>query len=158
MEGNKTSNRWIDEGQKLLSGTEDELIEDLQRVHKLFPNAEPDGDLYRAYGRYADAAWKEHFSRFNRFVGEAGLLLPPARQIMYWLYRATEEVLQHREEFSKQNAELIHAEIGKVMELTKSNRAISETLTKMEEEEKAERGKRIHAAMHEEFGIKGSGK
>jgi hypothetical protein len=149
MVSKQTSTRGAGKGQKLLSGTEDQLIEDLQRVHKLFPNAEPDRDLYRAHGMYTDAAWEEHFSRFNRFVGEAGLLLPPDRQAMFWAYRLLEELQQHRKEFSKQGIELIRAELRKLDELTKTDRAISE-------EEKAENGKRTVAALHEEFGVKGS--
>lgn len=143
-------------GHKFPSGTEDQLIEDLQRVHRLFPNAQPDEDFYRAHGMYADAAWKEHFSRFNRFVGEAGLL-PPSRQALYSSCRVVEILHQHRGEISKQDMELIHAEAGKLIELTKSYGLISEALAKMEEEEIADRGKRIVAAFHEEFGIQGSG-
>jgi len=145
----ETSTRGTGEGWKLRSGTEEELIEDLQRVHKLFPNAEPDRDSYRAHGKFADAAWEEHFSRFNCFVGEAGLLLPRSRQAMYWLCRLGEVLQQHREEISEQTKKLIHAELRKVSELTKSDKAISETLA-----EKTERRKRISAEMYEEFGIK----
>ncbi|HTR24849.1 MAG TPA: hypothetical protein VMI10_12795 [Terriglobales bacterium] len=145
----ETFTRWIDEKPKLLSGTEEELIEDLQRVHKLFPNAEPDRDSYRAHGKFADAAWEEHFSRFNCFVGEAGLLLPRSRQAMYWLCRLGEVLQQHREEISEQTKKLIRGELRKVSELTKSDKAISETLA-----EKTERRKRISAEMYEEFGIK----
>ena len=154
MESKKTSTRGAGKGQKLSSGTEEELIEDLQRVHKLFPNAEPDKDLYRAHGIYADAAWKEHFSRFNRFVGEAGLLLPPFRQAMFWLYRVTEEFQQHGKEYSKQDRERIRVPLLKIAELTKTDR-VPETLTKMEEEEKAERVKRTLDELREEFGING---
>jgi hypothetical protein len=46
----------------------------------------------------------------------------------------------------------IRAKLREVSELTKSDKAISETLA-----EKTERRKRIFAEMHEEFGIKGSG-
>jgi len=151
LNGSKGSGNEESNG-KLSSGTEDQLIEDLQRVHKLRPNAEPDIDFYRAHGKYADAAWEEHFSRFNRFVGEAGLLLPPDRQAMFWAYRLVEVLQQHREEISKQGMKLIRAELRKVSELTKSDKAISETLA-----EKTERRKCIFAGMHEEFGIKGAG-
>jgi len=149
LNGSKGSGNEESHG-KLSSGTEEELIEDLQRVHKLRPDAEPDIDFYRAHGKFADAAWEEHFSPFNRFVGEAGLLLPPGRQALYWAYRLFEILQQHRKEFSKQGMELIRAELRKLDELTKTDRAISE-------EEKAENGKRTVAALHEEFGVKGSG-
>ena len=102
----ETSTRGSGKGQKLLSGTEDQLIEDLQRVHKLFPNAQPDKDFYRAHGMYADAAWKEHFSRFEVFVAEAGLL-PRFRQTCYWIDRAAEELQQGWEDLSEQEKETI---------------------------------------------------
>ena len=64
MVSRKTSTRGAGKGRKLLSGTRDQLIKDLQRIHKVFPTAEPDRDFYRAHGKYADAAVKVHFSRF----------------------------------------------------------------------------------------------
>lgn len=64
----ETSTRGTGKGRKLLSGTRDQLIKDLQRVHKLFPTAVPDRDFYRAHGKYPDAAWKQHFPRFKDFV------------------------------------------------------------------------------------------
>jgi hypothetical protein len=69
----ETSTRGTGKGQKLLSGTRDQLIKDLQRVHKVFPTAEPDRDFYREHGKYADAAWKKHFSRFKDFVAASGV-------------------------------------------------------------------------------------
>jgi hypothetical protein len=39
--------RGAGKGLKLLSGTRDQLIKDLQRIHKLFPTAVPDRDFYR---------------------------------------------------------------------------------------------------------------
>ncbi len=74
MSKNKeTSIRGTGKGQKLLSGTRDQLIKDVQRVHKLFPDANPDRDFYRQHGKYADAAWKKHFSRFKDFVAASGI-------------------------------------------------------------------------------------
>lgn len=71
MASKKTSTRGADKGQKLLSGTRDQLIKDLQRVHKVFPTAVPDRDFYRQHGKYADAAWKTHFPRFKDFAAAA---------------------------------------------------------------------------------------
>jgi hypothetical protein len=71
MASKETSHRRTGRGQKLLSGTRDQLIKDLQRVHKVFPTAEPDRDFYRAHGKYADAAVKVHFSRFKDFATAA---------------------------------------------------------------------------------------
>ena len=47
----KTSTRGAGKGRKLSSGTRDQLIKDLQRVHKLFPTATPDRDFYRQHGK-----------------------------------------------------------------------------------------------------------
>jgi len=43
----ETSTRRAGKGQKPSSGTRDQLIKDLQRVHKVFPTAEPDHDFHR---------------------------------------------------------------------------------------------------------------
>jgi len=67
----ETSHRGTGKGQKLLSGTRDQLIKDLQRVHKVFPTAQPDRDFYRVHGKYSDAAVKVHFSRFKDFAAAA---------------------------------------------------------------------------------------
>jgi len=67
----ETSYRGTGKGQKLLSGTRDQLIKDLQRVHKVFPTAQPDRDFYRVHGKYSDAAVKVHFSRFKEFAAAA---------------------------------------------------------------------------------------
>jgi hypothetical protein len=47
------------------------LIEDMQRVLRTFPTAEPDRDFYRVHGKYSDAAVKVHFSRFKDFAAAA---------------------------------------------------------------------------------------
>lgn len=73
----ETSTRGTGKGRKLLSGTRDQLIKDLQRVHKVFPTAEPDRDFYRVHGKYSDAAVKVHFSRFKDFVAAAKPTLTP---------------------------------------------------------------------------------
>ena len=67
----EVSTRGTGKGQKLLSGTREQLLKDLQRVHKLFPNSNPDRDFYRAHGKFADAAWKQYFPHFKDFVREA---------------------------------------------------------------------------------------
>jgi hypothetical protein len=51
MASKKTTSRGAGKGQKLLSGTRDQLIKDLQRVHKVFPTAVPDRDFYRQHGK-----------------------------------------------------------------------------------------------------------
>jgi hypothetical protein len=67
----ETSTRGAGKGQRLSSGTRDQLIRDLQRVHKVFPTAKPDRDFYRVHGKYSDAAVKVHFSRFKDFAAAA---------------------------------------------------------------------------------------
>ena len=47
------------------------LIEDMQRVLRTFPTAQPDRDFYRVHGEYSDAAVKVHFSRFKDFAAAA---------------------------------------------------------------------------------------
>jgi hypothetical protein len=121
----ETSTRGSGKGQKLLSGTEDQLIEDLQRVHKLFPNAEPDRDFYRAHGMYTDAAWKEHFSRFEVFVAEAGLL-PRFRQTCYWLARTVEVLQQHGKDLSAEEAAIIREMVNDAYSLLMTARGFSE--------------------------------
>jgi hypothetical protein len=54
--------------------TREQVLKDLQRVHKLFPDANPDRDFYRAHGKYADSDWKSYFSTFKAFVKEAGVV------------------------------------------------------------------------------------
>ena len=71
MASKNASTRGTGKGQKLLSGTRDQLIKDLQRVHKVFPTAQPDRDFYRVHGKYTDAAVKVHFSRFKDFAAAA---------------------------------------------------------------------------------------
>jgi len=71
MASKNTSTRGTGKGQKLVSGTRDQLIKDLQRVHKVFPTAQPDRDFYRVHGKYSDAAVKVHFSRFKDFAAAA---------------------------------------------------------------------------------------
>lgn len=67
----ETSTRGAGKGQRLSSGTRDQIVKDLQRVHKVFPTAVPDRDFYRKHGKFADAAWKEHFPRFKDFAAAA---------------------------------------------------------------------------------------
>jgi len=47
------------------------LVEDMQRVLRTLPTAQPDRDFYRAHGKYSDAAVKVHFSRFKDFAAAA---------------------------------------------------------------------------------------
>lgn len=121
------------------SSTRDQLIKDLQRVHKLFPTAKPDRDFYRAHGRYTDAAWKEHFPRFKDFVAEAGVT--PAAAVCWHLYQAA-KLLQR--DFSEQETREIQTAFDRVYSVLpstldeESQRAVMEVLAKMEEEERLE--------------------
>lgn len=67
----QVSTRGTGKGQRLLAGSRDQLLKDLKRVHKLFPDANPARDFYRAHGKYADAAWKTYFPHFRDFVKAA---------------------------------------------------------------------------------------
>jgi hypothetical protein len=153
----ETSTRGAGKGQRFSSGTEDQLIEDLQRVHKLFPNAQPDKDFYRAHGVYADAAWKEHFSRFEGFDAEAGLL-PPGPQILYFMNRAVEAIQRGGKDFSEQEREFLREKIANIQAMfqamltarIESQRAVAETLAAMEEKKRLE-------AEETRLTVKGSG-
>ena len=132
----KTSTRGAGKGRKLSSGTRDQLITDLQRVHKLFPTATPDRDFYRQHGKYPDAAWKEHFSRFKDFVAAAGG--SPAASVCWHLNQAFKLLQQ---EFTKQEARDIDTAFTKVYSVLpstldeESQRRVMEVLALMEEEE-----------------------
>jgi hypothetical protein len=100
MTSKKTSARGAGKGQKLLSGTRDQLIRDLQHVHKLFPTAVPDRDFYRKHGKYADAAWKEHFPRFKDFVAAAKPTLTPFAAACRYFEQAVKLLEQHGKHLS----------------------------------------------------------
>jgi hypothetical protein len=72
----QVSTRGAGKGQRLLAGSRDQLLKNLKRVHKLFPDANPDRDFYRAHGKYADSAWKVYFPHFRDFV-KAAEIAPP---------------------------------------------------------------------------------
>jgi hypothetical protein len=112
----ETSARGAGKGQKLLSGTRDQLMKDLQRVHKLFPNAEPDRDFYRKHGKYADAAWKEHFPRFKDLVAAAGLT--PFEAACQYLERAAERLQQHLRQRHAEHAGDLSKKEWKKLQLT----------------------------------------
>ena len=57
----ETSHRGAGKGQKLLSGTRDQLIKDLQRVHKFSRRRSQTETFTVVHGKYADAAWQETF-------------------------------------------------------------------------------------------------
>lgn len=88
-----TSVRGTGKGQKLLSGTREQLIKDLQRVHKLFPNANPDRDFYRAHGKFADAAWKTYFPNFKDFVRNSSVQVEGGEPVKLEPARLTSEHL-----------------------------------------------------------------
>ena len=102
MASKETSARGAGKGQKLLSGTRDQLVKDLQRVHKLFPTAVPDRDFYRKHGKFGDAASKEHFPRFKDFVAAAQPTLTPFVAACRHLEQAAERLKQHGKRLSEQ--------------------------------------------------------
>ncbi len=116
--------------------TRDQLIKDLQRVHKLFPTATPDRDFYRKHGKYADAVWKTHFPRFKDFVGAAGVT--PAASVVWHLNQAFKLLQQ---DFTDEEAQEIDTAFYKVYAVVpstldeESNRRVAETLAEMAAEE-----------------------
>jgi hypothetical protein len=140
----KTSTRGVGKGQRLLSGTRDQLIKDLRRVHKVFPTAVPDRDFYRQHGKYADAAWKEHFPRFKDFVAAARPTLTPFAAACRHLEQAAGLLKQHGKNLSDDELrEINRGFFGKVEWLHQeledfSNRGIDEILAAMEQEQRLE--------------------
>lgn len=106
----ETSTRGAGKGQKLLSGTRNQVIKDLQHVNKLFPTAKPDRDFYRQHGKFADAAWKKHFSRFKDFVAAAGVASPYPH--LMWHLKQVHAILSTRgEQQSDQDARNVRHEL-----------------------------------------------
>ena len=106
----ETSTRVTGKGQKLLSGTRAQLIKDLRRVQKLFPDANPDRDFFRQHGKYADAAWKKHFSRFKDFVAASGVA--SAYPQLMWHLKQVYAILSTRgDQLSDQDARNLRHEL-----------------------------------------------
>jgi hypothetical protein len=53
---------------KPVSATRDQLISDLKKINKHFPDAKLSRDFYRAHGKYADKAYAKYFPTFKEFV------------------------------------------------------------------------------------------
>ncbi len=139
MPSKKTPTSGTGKGQKFLSGTRDQLIKDLQRVHKLFPTAVPNRDFYRKHGKYADTACKEHFPRFKDFVAAAGLT--PVKAVCWYLDQAAEVLRQHAEDLSEQEFEIIIDKSERLLPIDlseESQRRLSDTLARMEEKSQRE--------------------
>jgi hypothetical protein len=134
----ETSTRGAGKGQKLLSGTRDQLVKDLQHVHKVFPTAVPDRDFYRRHGKFADAAWKEHFPRFKDFVAAARPTLTPFAAACRHLEQAARVLNQPAgENLTEQEILKLHDIAAKVEwlrpALESSREAVEATLAAMKE-------------------------
>ena len=104
------STRGSGKGQKLLSGTRNQVIKDLQHVNKLFPAANPDRDFYRQHGKFADAAWKAHFPRFKDFVAASGVA--SAYPQLMWHMKQVYAILSTRaDQLSDQDARNLRHEL-----------------------------------------------
>jgi hypothetical protein len=154
----ETSTRGAGKGQRLLSGTRDQLVKDLQHVHRLFPTAEPDRDFYRQHGKYADAAWKEHFPRFKDFVVAVGPTLTPFGAACQHLEQATKRLKQHGKDLSEQELRELDDIFRKVSWLVPALndyhwKKDSEIFKEMAEDAriKAEEYARAAARVHEEL-------
>jgi len=143
MASKQTSTRGTGKGQKVVSGTRDQLIKDIQRVHKVFPTAEPDRDFYRQQGKFADAAWKEHFPRFKDFVAAASPTLTAFAAACRYFEQATKLLKQHGENLSEQEIRELDNIFYKVWWLVPaledySDRMVTETFEAMAEEARME--------------------
>src|SRR5271169_2289381 len=54
------------------SATRDQLLVDIRRIHKNFPDATITRDFYRQQGSFTDKAWSLYFPKFSNLVKEAG--------------------------------------------------------------------------------------
>ena len=142
----ETSTRGTGKGQKLLSGTRDQLIKDLQRVHKVFPTAQPDRDFYRVHGKYSDAAVKVHFSRFKDFAAAAVPEMTPDEAFKLAvrsldkaiaLVKKWHEDAEYGEGWDKHQSDVVNARVHDLDELFYIWRLIEE-MDKEEEAAKAE--------------------
>ena len=142
----ETSTRGTGKGKKLLSGTREQLIKDLQRVHKLFPDANPDRDFYRAHGKYTDAAVKVHFSRFKEFAAAAVPEMTPDEAFKLTvrnldqaidLTQKWHEDAEYGEGWDKHQTDAVNARVHKLDDLFFTWRLIKE-MDKEEEAAKAE--------------------
>jgi hypothetical protein len=152
------STRGAGKGLKLMSGTRDQLVKDLQRVHKVFPTANPDRDFYRQHGKFSDAAWKAHFPRFKDFVAAARPTLTPFAAACRDFEQATKLLKQHGKNLSEQEIRELDDIFRKVSWLVPAlndheDREIAETFNAMAEEAriKAEEYARAAARVHEEL-------
>ena len=153
MASKDTSTRGAGKGQKLLSGTRNQIVKDLQHVHKIFPTAVPDRDFYRQHGKFADAAWKEHFSRFKDFVAAAKPTLTPFAAACRHLEQAAGLLKQYGKNLSDDELREINGSFfGKVEWLNQeledfSDRMHDVVLAEMAEQQRleAEESKRIAA-------------
>ncbi len=106
----ETTTHGAGKGQKLLSGTREQLIKDLRRVHKLFPQADSDRDFYRAHGKFTDAAWKAHFAKFKDFVAASGVA--SAYPQLMWHLKQVYAILSTRaDQLSDQDARNVRHEL-----------------------------------------------
>ena len=119
---------------KFLAGTRDALVNDIQNVHRLFPTEVPDIDFYRKYGKFTDAAWKQHFPRFEDFVAEAEVT--PAAAACWHLNQAFKLLQQ---DFTDEEAREIDAAFNRCCAVLPSldeksyRRAVEAALAAMEE-------------------------
>jgi hypothetical protein len=126
----ETSTRGTGKGRKLLSGTRNQVIKDLQHVHKLFPIANPDRDFYRQHGKYADAAWKEHFPRFKDFIAAARPILTPFAAACRHLEQAAGLLKKHGKNLSDDELREINGNFfGKVEWLNQELEDFSDRMT-----------------------------
>jgi hypothetical protein len=56
---------------KKSAATREQMISDVQRVHKLFPQAVITRDFFRTHSKYIEKAWTQYFSTFSDLVREA---------------------------------------------------------------------------------------
>jgi hypothetical protein len=59
-------------GQKKATATREQLLSDIRRIYKLFPNVVITRDFYRVHGKFLERTWSQYWPKFSDMVKEAG--------------------------------------------------------------------------------------
>jgi hypothetical protein len=86
--------------------TREQVIKDMQRVHKVFPDAQPDRDFYREHGRFKDSDWKRYFPKFKDFA-KAAIAVKPFEEARRALNRALMLIRKREGNFNKQEMDAL---------------------------------------------------
>src|SRR5208337_1749524 len=80
MEGTLATNKQGAAGQKKATATREQLLTDVRRIHKVFPDAVITRDFYRQHGGFLERTWSLYWPKFSDMVREAGC--EPAKPVI----------------------------------------------------------------------------